>query len=531
MIQPGKSKKELAPNVIITIDGTAIKPTQQIRVLGLLLQSDGKAHAAVTKIKAATEQILKIDEDTELGGEDQDGISGQARLPEQSVVRNPVKLPGGRSVEPSRTSTGSLSSVPEVTPPTMPPTGSQPDTSGRHTVTAPFTTTATSTPSRPSVGSPFVCTVSTLYHTFVLRPLDGVCSVLFYDSLYKEKASKLPVEKNSKAEHFLQLTAHMTQTKIGMSFKVEYSDLEHEYETRAFDAGLDQLLRQNISHVGILNASLNYTRTGNITLALKVLKKIDIYLKTKDANRRVFTSLGIIPDNPFFRLYGDLMLQIFIPDVFVAIGHISFPDNELHNCRIMPPTISQLPPSFHLPYGYTLNDSIDLLRQIARVTSYSYLALSFDLPARLYYYIYDTAMTSTGTGGAGPFTPCNMSQYQQSRSPASMCPSSGNRDWDNYRYNNDLHVSLTYNPKEKQTLTFDSERALRAKVCETKENALTVTYGLAAYNIDYDTYSRACPELTITGPYERVKLLGRLHAFLLAHYKIAAQKSACTVLT
>ncbi|XP_037557435.1 uncharacterized protein LOC119434340, partial [Dermacentor silvarum] len=56
MIQPGKPKKEVPPNVIITIDGTAIKPTQQIRILGLLLQSDGKAHAAVKKIKTATEQ-------------------------------------------------------------------------------------------------------------------------------------------------------------------------------------------------------------------------------------------------------------------------------------------------------------------------------------------------------------------------------------------------------------------------------------------------------------------------------------------
>ncbi|XP_077520176.1 uncharacterized protein LOC144130006 [Amblyomma americanum] len=59
MIQPGKSK-ELPPNVIITIDGMVIKPTQQIRILGLLLQSDGKAHAAVTKIKTTTEQILSM---------------------------------------------------------------------------------------------------------------------------------------------------------------------------------------------------------------------------------------------------------------------------------------------------------------------------------------------------------------------------------------------------------------------------------------------------------------------------------------
>ncbi|KAL1451294.1 hypothetical protein MTO96_043873 [Rhipicephalus appendiculatus] len=36
---------------------TAIKPTQHIRILGLLLESDGKAQATITKIKTTTEQI------------------------------------------------------------------------------------------------------------------------------------------------------------------------------------------------------------------------------------------------------------------------------------------------------------------------------------------------------------------------------------------------------------------------------------------------------------------------------------------
>ncbi|KAH7977107.1 hypothetical protein HPB51_027035 [Rhipicephalus microplus] len=60
MIQPGKPKKKPPPNVTITIDGIAIKPAQQIRILGLLLQIDGKAQAAVTKMKTSAEQILGI---------------------------------------------------------------------------------------------------------------------------------------------------------------------------------------------------------------------------------------------------------------------------------------------------------------------------------------------------------------------------------------------------------------------------------------------------------------------------------------
>ncbi|KAH7952594.1 hypothetical protein HPB51_028251 [Rhipicephalus microplus] len=60
IIKPGKPNKEPPPNVTITIDGMATKPTQQIRISGLLLQSDGKAQAAVTKIKTTTIQILGV---------------------------------------------------------------------------------------------------------------------------------------------------------------------------------------------------------------------------------------------------------------------------------------------------------------------------------------------------------------------------------------------------------------------------------------------------------------------------------------
>ncbi|XP_075560579.1 uncharacterized protein LOC142592789 [Dermacentor variabilis] len=60
IVQPGRPKNEPPPNIIITIDGTKIKPTQQIRILGLLLRSDGKAYAAVNKIKTTSEQVLSM---------------------------------------------------------------------------------------------------------------------------------------------------------------------------------------------------------------------------------------------------------------------------------------------------------------------------------------------------------------------------------------------------------------------------------------------------------------------------------------
>ncbi|XP_077491962.1 uncharacterized protein LOC144102610 [Amblyomma americanum] len=456
-------------------------------------------------------------DDTEIGDGEEDGSSAQNRLPQQSVRRNPIRSPGDHSVQPPETPTGSQGSIPTFTQPTVSATGRPPGTSGVHTTIEPSTSTATSTSSRWTVRNSFMCTVSAQYLAFTPMPLDGLCGVLFYDSLYKENASKLPVENHSKARYFLGLATRMTQTQIGMSFAMENSDLENEYKTTTFDTGLDELWRSKISHVGILNAYLSYSLPGNINVALYILKKMDIYLKLKDRARDVFTWLGVAPNYPsYFRFYGDLMLHTFMPDVFVAIGHISYPDNEMRNCRIMPPTISKLPPGFQLPYAHTLNDSIDLVKHIAQASSFPYLVLSFDLAARLYYYVNHTAMTTSGTGGAGPFMPCIQSQYEQRRSPAEMCPGFGDRDWDNYRYYSDLLVSLTYNQRERQTMTFDSKRALQAKAYESKHSSVTIKYGLAAYSIDYDSSPRVCPELTIAGSYERVKLLRDVHDFFIA---------------
>ncbi|KAH7991060.1 hypothetical protein HPB51_026459 [Rhipicephalus microplus] len=60
IIQPRKLKRAPPPSATITIDVMIIKPTKQIKIFGLLLQNDGKTQATVTKIKTATEQILRM---------------------------------------------------------------------------------------------------------------------------------------------------------------------------------------------------------------------------------------------------------------------------------------------------------------------------------------------------------------------------------------------------------------------------------------------------------------------------------------
>ncbi|XP_077550590.1 uncharacterized protein LOC144163712 [Haemaphysalis longicornis] len=60
MLQPGRPKKEAPPNVTISTDGTQMKPTEQICILDLLLRCDGRAMAALTKIKNTSEQVTSM---------------------------------------------------------------------------------------------------------------------------------------------------------------------------------------------------------------------------------------------------------------------------------------------------------------------------------------------------------------------------------------------------------------------------------------------------------------------------------------
>lgn len=50
VIAPSRKKSE-RPSITLTIDGTDIKPSNQVRILGLLIQENGKAGAPIAKLK------------------------------------------------------------------------------------------------------------------------------------------------------------------------------------------------------------------------------------------------------------------------------------------------------------------------------------------------------------------------------------------------------------------------------------------------------------------------------------------------
>ncbi|XP_070382616.1 uncharacterized protein [Dermacentor albipictus] len=340
-----------------------------------------------------------------------------------------------------------------------------------HGTAAPATNTGksfTSTTSGRTQPMRFVCTVGPAFAAGMPLPKDGLCTLVFFDSVYAGGNSGLgPTGLAGNVMAFLEWATNSAggTTQFGVSLAIDDQNLESEAKTKRFESGISWISRQGIAHFGFLNAYLSYSSPAHITVALNVLKTIDDYLKLRNIRTSsTVMALGVAPVYPKeFSSYVDLMKQVFKPDLFIAIGHISYWDDGRPDCIIMPPSVYSFPPSFTAPYGHTLI--------------------------------------------------CN------SQSPRGLKF--------NYVYNKLLYVAQSYDKASRKTSTFESEETLIAKVCTIKETAMAMDFNIAAYDIERDSPKPVCNALTLKGSYARLSVLKKLNRFVAVNYKTATHKTEC----
>ncbi|XP_075728251.1 uncharacterized protein LOC142769167 [Rhipicephalus microplus] len=247
---------------------------------------------------------------------------------------------------------GSARAVPQVTP--MPATHKQKSFASK----APgLTGTPTTAKSREPVR--FLCTVGPTFTDGMPLPKDGLCTLVFFDSVHAGGSNGLnPTRLPTNAMTFLQWAKNSVgqTTQFGVSFAIDDQNVEQEIKTKRFESGIDRIMAMNIVHFGFLNSYLSYASTTHIFKALNVLKGLDDYLKLKNIRTSsTVMALGVAPVYPSeFDTYVELMKQVFMPDLFVAIGHISYSDDGRQDCVILPPSVYAFPTSFTAPYGHTL---------------------------------------------------------------------------------------------------------------------------------------------------------------------------------
>ncbi|KAH6923510.1 hypothetical protein HPB50_002132 [Hyalomma asiaticum] len=214
------------------------------------------------------------------------------------------------------------------------------------------TSRTTGTPTTTKTDEPvrFLCTVGPAFTSGIPLPKDGLCTLVFFDSLYAGGTNGLdPASLPANVMAFLQwaLSSAGGATQFGVSLAIDDQNLEMEAMTKRFESGISWLSAQKIAHFGFLNAYLKFSSTPHITKALKVLKHESVELL-----RRVDS----MPDHPALVLSLSLHGRIYVakqpddqnPDY---IGTFSV-FNKCNKSEIVAP--SQICSS-HMPQGLQRN--------------------------------------------------------------------------------------------------------------------------------------------------------------------------------
>ncbi|XP_077519821.1 uncharacterized protein LOC144129548 [Amblyomma americanum] len=129
---------------------------------------------------------------------------------------------------------------------------------------------------------------------------------------------------------------------------------------------------------------------------------------------------------------------------------------------------------------------------------------------------------SGGSSNLDLFKRCNDLNQTRDADPSSLCTSSVTG---NFRFDQTHKSSLFVSGN--RVLTFDTEEALKAKLCAAKAKFVDVDFGIAAYDVDADLHNDPCPKAKYNCRYRRVMLLRKLRDFFEMFFKSAADQSAC----
>ncbi|KAK8764262.1 hypothetical protein V5799_033129 [Amblyomma americanum] len=169
------------------------------------------------------------------------------------------------------------------------------------TTTKSTSTTTTTAPPRSSPAVPaytLLCTVSNVFGSASVVPTDGLCDLLFYDSLSRGGQNKLGHGYNSGLRFFIRLSTVLRATGIGVSFHKDSNEVSARAYSRSFESAVVDLWNRGVSHFGVLDI-YGKTEERVIIACLKLLQKIYSIIRTKEtAQRPCYTVFGARFENP-----------------------------------------------------------------------------------------------------------------------------------------------------------------------------------------------------------------------------------------
>lgn len=391
----------------------------------------------------------------------------------------------------------------------------------------PGTTYASTNVPPLSVGQQIlICTYTGRTTSDAVMASDGLCDIAYYDSIYAYNKNFLyggrPFEIDLVT--FMRAAKRYTRTTLGVAFSFQHMDQLGKDLRRVNPGPLEVFWHNGIYHTGVLNTPTRATR-DQMKTAMYRLKDLDALASSQRVlGHRPVTALATpSPGRDWMYLIDEESRRLqFVPDYIVAYGHYPFGDNTQNKCAVMPPTrftTVPLPLQFRTSYLYDMSVGPQGIRVLDLRQVPTHGLLSVTMKGR---------WTTASQGQPFEFfSSCELRPRARSFGRyAEICK---DRTYEsNLRYQPLHYAVLTYDSANRSVFAYDNEEGLAAKLCKVKYQAREVTFGIAAYDVDFDDHANDCRSISKFGPHSRLKALRKIVDYYKGHPNASFSEASCT---
>ncbi|XP_077490946.1 uncharacterized protein LOC144101686 [Amblyomma americanum] len=348
------------------------------------------------------------------------------------------------------------------------------------------------------------CTYGTRTVKGTMFPDDGLCDLVYFDSIYKWNQNLLsqPQRFSENLLAFLEKTATYQQTEVGVAFAYEKVANLRADLNKSNAQPLDTFWKRGVRNFGIIDMPAFGVKASDISKVFLALRELSTEANKKPSLiKPPHIVLGALP----FKLedyYGNKIRDVQDPTLFITQSHYSFGDNEVPDCTVLPPTLL-LKPQGSQSYYYDLSDAALALRRMQIVAGSVQWLVSVGMKGR-WTKVKPDAPLHMGS-------PCEHDARALSfGSYAQVCKDKALRPHLHY---DPSYEAVGTRDSSRNMFVYDNEEGLCRKLCSLKfQNKANraLRFGVAVYDLDYEDDRNACTDLNKFGAFSRLKMVRRV---------------------
>ncbi|XP_075742698.1 uncharacterized protein LOC142796293 [Rhipicephalus microplus] len=399
-------------------------------------------------------------------------------------------------------------------------------------------TTIKPIPQEPLPPDSLLCTLREgITRSSMQFPPDGLCTITTFYDLIKDADVAPILRYKEDLGYFLETAWRHRKTEYGVGITyglcqnhTSVSALVNSPTTKRL---LDTLWIYRVYHFGqvhqpIRGQGLRPEATGALAQCLQMVSAL-MNDKKNSVSRPSYTILHFPLFQPQWAATVARQLSIYPVDIFVAVAHHPEPDYLYTDCHMVPPTITSKRLLRHVPensYPVRLGNTIwSLAYDKDKWSPNITFAVSLGMAGRWYQPKYpDKVNPLSRTGNYALGFPCTTEEHSPRGQMVNVTEACIDQRYSgNFRFDRIYTSEFTYNKKEKWLFTYDTARALRVKLCETKKNMTHLHYTFAAVNIQFEDAKDYCGY----GEFPRLRALKALARFFAFEYTSPDNETAC----